>query len=63
MPGLTSDEVDARAAAPKRTVGDEGTVEERDAKDVIALDGYAKSPAGPPYGMRMARVEPRGTVG
>jgi hypothetical protein len=61
--GLTDEELEARAAAPKRTSGDEGTVEERDAKDTIMLDGYTKATSKPPYGMRIARVSPRGTVG
>lgn len=50
--------------SPKRVSGDEGTVEERDADDAIQLDIYDRvgKVTGPPYGMRVARCVPRGTV-
>ena len=62
--GLTEEQLNNLAGAPKRTAGDEGTVEERDARDAIALDVYnqAGQASGPPFGMRVARVVPRGTV-
>jgi hypothetical protein len=61
--GLSDEELDDRVRAPKRVSGDEGTVEERDADQTIQLDVYSKSASKPPYGMRLARVAPRGTVG
>lgn len=61
---MTEEELKALALAPKKTSGDEGSVEERDAKDAIELDIYYKSGqiTGPPFGMRIARVSPRGSV-
>jgi hypothetical protein len=60
---LTPEEIAELASAPERVTGDEGTVKERDAKDVIALDQYGqqKTVTVPPYGMRMARVRFPGT--
>lgn len=61
--GLTQEEMDALARAPKRTAGDEGSVEERDAAQAIQLDVYSKAnQCAPPFGMCIARVAPRGTV-
>lgn len=55
--------IEELATAPKRTSGDEGSVQERSAEDVMKLDSYAagKSAGGPPYGMRMAKLVKPGT--
>ena len=61
---LTEEELDALARAPKKVTGDEGSVEERSAKDFIEFNNYREAGkiGGPPYGMRIARVMPMGTV-
>ena len=58
--GLTPDELDDLARAPKRTRTDEGAVTERDAKDLIAMDGYSKSKNNkkPFFGLRIAQTKP-----
>lgn len=58
--GLTDEELDDLARAPKRTRTDEGAITERDAKDTIALDGYTKGENNkkPFFGMRIAQTKP-----
>ena len=58
----TPEEIAELAMAPKRTTTDEGTVEERDMKDVLEAVARAETPDVPPWGMRIARTKPRGTV-
>jgi hypothetical protein len=60
---IEEDAINELAQAPKRVTGDEGTVEERDIKDVIAADRYeqSKKATRPPYGMRMAQIRSPGT--
>lgn len=54
------------ATSPQRVRNDEGTVEERPLPQVIEMDRYLKSQdatdGGVPYGLRIARTTPRGTV-
>jgi hypothetical protein len=52
------------AEAPKKTVGDEGSVEERSISELIEADRYLqnKEAIKPPFGLRIARVSPRGTI-
>lgn len=61
---LSDEELTELAAGPKRTTTDEGTVEERSARDIILLDQYSKQAASDavPWGIRVARTKPRGTV-
>ena len=61
---LTEEQLAALIATPQKVVGDEGSVEERKADDLIALDRHAanKAASGVPFGMRIARVRPSGTV-
>jgi hypothetical protein len=62
---LTPEQIAELALAPKRTTTDEGTVEERDMKDVLAANDAlirATAPDRVPWGMRIARTKPRGTV-
>lgn len=62
---LESEQIEELATAPKKTVTTEGSVEERPVKDIIAADQYlAGKTAGNavPWGMRVARVKPGGTV-
>lgn len=63
---IDDDTISDLATSPQRTRTDEGTVEERPIKEVIEADRYlltkeAQS-GGPPYGMRVARTKPPGTV-
>lgn len=62
--GLTPEQLAELAQIPQKVVGDEGSVEERKASDLIALDRYLgdKQVSKPPFGMRIATVRPRGTV-
>ena len=39
--GIDSDEFDELATAPKRTTGDEGTIEERSTDELIKADQYS----------------------
>lgn len=55
-------ELQELALAPKRTTTDEGTVEERDMKDVIEGLARSEAPDRAPWGIRLARTKPRGTV-
>lgn len=52
------------ATAPKKSETDEGKVEERSMTDIIAADRYLKSKKAdtPPYGMRIAKVKPPGSI-
>ena len=59
---LTEEQIIELALMPKRTTTDEGTVEERDMKDIIAAQNALPGPSGPPWGMRIAITKPRGTV-
>jgi len=62
---ITTTEVEELATAPKRTTTEEGTVEEREMKETIVGDQYSanKSAADAvPWGIRMARIKPGGTV-
>lgn len=55
---IDQDKLDELALAPKKVVGDEGSVEERDLDDIIKADKYAASNSTrkPPFGMSMSRV-------
>lgn len=58
-------DVDALANAPKRTTTDEGTVEERSVDELVKADQYnqtATAAASVPWGIRIARTRPGGTV-
>lgn len=61
---IPSDVIKDLATAPKRTVGDEGSVEERPISELIEADRYNASKAAekPPYGLRLARIRYPGTV-
>lgn len=53
------------ATAPKKTVTDEGSVEERPIQDVIEADRYLRAQdVGdvPLHGLRISRFKPRGAV-
>lgn len=62
--GMTPEQLNEYLQTPQKVVGDEGSVEERKASELIALDKYIhdKQVTGPPFGMRIATVRPRGTV-
>lgn len=62
---LTQAQLDELAAAPKKTVTDEGSVEERTAQELIALDQYSSAKAvtdDPLHGLRISRCKPAGPV-
>jgi hypothetical protein len=51
------------ASSPRKIVTDEGSVEERDAKDIIALDNHLAAKAvgdSPLHGLRISRCIPAG---
>lgn len=60
---MDADEIDELAAAPRRTTGDEGTVEERSVQELIDADRYkaAKKAERAPWGLRFARIRKGGT--
>ena len=61
---VTSTEVEDLGKSPKRMTTDEGTVEEKEVKELIEADRYAsqKTATTPPFGIRVARFKPMGTV-
>lgn len=58
-------EIEEAAQAPKKTAGDEGSIEERSIDELIQADRYEQAKQaganGPPYGMRKARFKKPGT--
>jgi len=62
---IEDQDVEDLAKSPLRTQTDEGQVMERPIKELLEADRYVKSgaaSAGPPFGMRIARLQPGGTV-
>lgn len=63
---IESSDIETTAEGPKRVqqVG-EGMVEERDVDELIKADRYNRSGSAvnPPWGMRIARAKPSGTLG
>lgn len=59
---ITDEDIVEAALRPKRTTTDEGTVEEHSLKDLLAAKNQVAVPETPPWGMRVARTKPRGTV-
>ena len=63
---MDPEQLAAYIETPQKVVGDEGSVEERKATDLIALDRHLgnRNPdlKKPPFGMTIAVVRPRGTV-
>jgi hypothetical protein len=62
---LSDAEFDDLVKAPKSATTDEGSVSERSVEELIKADQYGKTKEGiqgPPYGLRIARVRPPGTV-
>lgn len=54
------------AQTPKHVSTDEGSVTERSVDELISADRYKKLQTAverPPWGMRVARVQPGGTLG
>lgn len=53
------------AGAPRKTVTDEGSVEERDLREIIAYEQYngaQEAPETPLHGLRISRCKPAGPV-
>jgi len=61
---ISSNEIEDLAKAPQKTRTDEGTVEERPISELIEADRHTKATTASvvPWGMRIARVKPGGTV-
>jgi len=62
---IDPDKIEELAEAPKRTRTDEGTVQERDVSELMDADRYSKTQAAAddvPWGIRVAKVKPRGPV-
>jgi len=62
---LTPEQLTALVEIPQKVVGDEGSVEERKAADIIALDKYSiakQVPKRPPFGITIGLMRPPGTV-
>lgn len=58
-------DIEEAAAAPKRERTDEGSVEERSIPDLIKAKQFVESETAlvrPPWGIRLARTKPGGTV-
>jgi len=62
---IDSDDINELAQAPKKTTGDDGSIEERPIGEVIEADRYTAgkqaTSSGPPYGMRIGRLKKPGT--
>lgn len=59
------EKIEELALAPKRVRTDEGSLEERSVDELIKADRYnqtASAQTAVPYGMRIARTKPPGTV-
>lgn len=63
---ISDQEFEDLAKAPKKTIGDEGSVEERSIDELIKareyLNGQTTGANLPPFGLRIAQAKPRGTV-
>mgnify|MGYP001579814019 CR=1 FL=1 len=62
---ITQSEIEEQAKAPKRTMTDEGTVEERRIEDIIKADEYGKAQSVgdvPLHGLRVSQFKPAGAV-
>lgn len=62
---ITESNIEDLATSPRRTITDEGSVEERPMDETILGDQYAtvKSAADTvPWGIRVAHIKPGGTV-
>ena len=62
--GTTNTDIVSASQNPKRVRTDEGSVEERSIKEMIDADRYdaASSVTGVPWGLKMARVKPGGSI-
>lgn len=62
---ISDDNIEELAKAPKKTVTDEGSVEERSINELIEADKYNKANAigdSPLHGLRVSRCKPGGPV-
>lgn len=61
---VSTADIVALAKTPKKTENDEGKIEERSVEELILADKYTQqtTSAGPPYGMKISRTRPPGTV-
>ena len=61
---ISSDDIEEQAQNPKQIQGDEGMVTERSVDELIKADRYSKhsSASSPPFGLRIGKAKPFGTV-
>ena len=62
---ISDDNIEELAKAPKKTVTDEGSVEERSIDELIKADKYNKANSigdDPLHGLRISRFKPAGPV-
>ena len=62
---IEDSDIEDAGKAPRRVRTDEGTVEEKSVQELIDADRYGqdrKASAKVPWGMRVARTRPGGTV-
>lgn len=61
---ISDDELEDQAATPKQVRTDEGQVLERSVNELIDADRYvgARNATAVPWGMKIARTKPGGTV-
>lgn len=62
---IDPDTIDELASSPKKTVTDEGSVEERGIDDLIKADQYTSAKAvgdNPLHGLRISKCMPGGPV-
>jgi hypothetical protein len=61
---ISNTDIENAAKAPKVVEGQEGKIEEKPVSEVIAAQNHIdqRSATGPPFGMRVSRTKPGGTV-
>ena len=66
MPDDIVDAIEESALGPKKVTGDSGSVEQHPIGDLIEADKYVSgrtaANAGPPFGLRLAKIVPPGAV-
>ena len=63
--GVSADDLTEAALRPKKSTGDSGSLEERSADEIIALDRYAatkRAQAAGTTGFRLRKIDPGGAA-
>jgi hypothetical protein len=63
MPDDLDDVLDDAASRPKKSTGDNGSVEEHPIQDLIALDRYNRAKARTGTGLRITKLRPGSASG